>query len=89
MNMLIDNKIQNGTYWSGFLLGALTTSLLFLVIGKLSTDQGAYPPGLIPQDIVKAYNMGLKDSLRTNPPSMELDATCLELWTERQPGVTK
>jgi len=89
MHTTLENKIQNGTYWSGFVLGALTTGLIVLAIDKLSTDQGAYPPGLIPQDIVKAYNMGLKDSLRTNPPSMELDAVCLELWTERQPGVTK
>jgi hypothetical protein len=88
MNTFIDNKIQNGTYWSGFALGTLITCLAFLVIGKLSSNR-AYPPDVIPQDIVKAYNMGLKDSLRTNPPSMELDAVCLELWTERQPGVIK
>ena len=81
----LDHKIQNGTYWAGFALGALTTALVFLALEKLFSDQGPYPPGTIPEDVVKAYNMGLRDALRSNPPSLELESVCLELWSERQP----
>ena len=81
----LDQRIQNGTYWAGFALGALTTALVFLSLEKLFSDQGPYPPGVIPEDVVKAYNMGLKDAIRTNPPSLQLESTCLELWSERQP----
>ena len=89
MNTTLDNKIQNGTYWSGFCLGALTTALMFLATDRIFSDPSPYPLGVLPQDVIKAYTMGLKDALRTNPPSMELDAVCLELWTQRQPGALK
>lgn len=81
----LDQRIQNSTYWAGFALGALTTALVFLSLEKLFSDQGPYPPGVIPEDVVKAYNMGLKDAIRTNPPSLQLESVCLELWSERQP----
>ena len=81
----LDQRIQNGPYWAGFTLGALTTALVFLALEKLFSDHGPYPPGLIPEDVVKAYNMGLKDAIRTNPPSLQLESVCLELWSERQP----
>ena len=81
----LDQRIQNGTYWAGFALGALSTALIFLALEKLFSDPGPYPAGTIPEDVVKAYNMGLKDAIRTNPPSLQLESVCLELWSERQP----
>jgi hypothetical protein len=39
----------------------------------------------MPKDVVQAYNMGLKDALRTNPPSLDLEQTCVNMWADKQP----
>ena len=84
MNSLLDQRIQNGTYWSGFVLGIFVMLLMFLVFERLT----AYPePSSVnmPKDVVEAYRMGIKDAMKTNPPSLELEQTCLNMWAERQP----
>jgi hypothetical protein len=84
MHTTLENKIQNGTYWSGFVLGLF--SMLFLVLATDRMTDKPEPSQLtMPKDIVQAYNMGLKDALRTNPPSLELEHTCLNMWAEKQP----
>ena len=39
----------------------------------------------MPRDVVEAYRMGLKDAMRTNPPSLELEQVCMNMWADRQP----
>jgi hypothetical protein len=34
---------------------------------------------------VAAYERGLNDALKTNPPSMDLEMVCVNLWTNKQP----
>jgi hypothetical protein len=38
----------------------------------------------MPANVIQAYNQGLADALKTNPPSRDLDSVCLDLWTEKQ-----
>jgi hypothetical protein len=57
---------------------------LVLAIGRMTDDD--MPSQLtMPKDVVEAYRMGLKDAMKTNPPSLELEQTCLNMWAERQP----
>jgi hypothetical protein len=57
---------------------------LVLAIGRMTDDD--MPSQLtMPKDVVEAYRMGLKDAMKTNPPSLELEQTCLNMWAEKQP----
>lgn len=84
MNSLLDQRIQNGTYWAGFIFGMFSMLLVVLIFGRL-TQQPEPSQLTMPKDVVQAYNMGLKDAMKTNPPSLELEQTCLNMWAERQP----
>ncbi len=84
MNSLLDQRIQNGTYWSGFVLGMFSMLFLVLAIDRMIDD--AMPSQLtMPRDVVEAYRMGIKDAMKTNPPSLELEQACLEMWANKQP----
>lgn len=84
MNALIENKIQNGSYWSGFAFGMFLMLLLILIFDRL-TDSPEPSQMTMPKDVVQAYNMGIKDAMKTNPPSLELEQTCLNMWADKQP----
>lgn len=36
-------------------------------------------------ELIDMYKRGQSDALRTNPVSMELEQTCLEVWANKQP----
>jgi hypothetical protein len=74
---------QNGTYWLGAFFGAFVMLLTVLAFERITAkpDPSAV---LMPTNVIQAYNQGLSDALRTNPPSKELDSVCLDLWTEKQ-----
>lgn len=76
--------LRKGTYWLGFSLGLLIMLLIVLVIDRL-TDDPDPSAVLMPTNVIQAYNQGLSDALKTNPPSRDLDSVCLELWSEKQP----
>jgi hypothetical protein len=84
MNSLLDQRIQNGTYWSGFVLGLFSMLFLVLAIDRM-TDSPDPSQLTMPKDIVQAYNMGIKDALKTNPPSLDLEQTCVSMWADKQP----
>ena len=69
----------------GMATGALITGLIAIGIGKISQQQNPAAYVDMPKTIVEAYNMGLKDAIRTNPPSWELEQVCLNLWADKQP----
>jgi hypothetical protein len=67
----------------GLLTGVVITTLIAIGINQMKVPEP--PMEMMPKDIIQAYNMGLKDALRTNPVSLELDQTCLNLWANKQP----
>ena len=40
-------------------------------------------------ELISIYKRGMKDALRTNPVSFELEQTCLEVWANKQPVEAK
>ena len=77
----VDN-LRQGTYWLGAFFGAVVMLLCALIVDRLTED--SYPVQL-PKNIIDAYNMGVKDALKTNPPSLELEQTCVNMWADKQP----
>ena len=73
------------SYWTGLALGVLLTLLTVLAADKILSEPTAMQTALdLPTDIVKVYNLGIKDALKTNPASWELENTCLELWSNKK-----
>lgn len=66
-------------FWMGALLGGLMVLLTVLAYDRLIPE-----PNPTPQDIITAYNTGVKDALKTNPPSLSLEAVCMELWANKK-----
>jgi len=64
------------------LVGVVLTTLIAIGISKM---QATSPAVDMPKDVIEAYNMGLKDALKTNPPSMDLEQVCVNLWANKQP----
>ena len=86
MQTTLEQKIQNGTYWSGFFLGMMVMLLVVLIVDRLNDKPEQIPTSLMmPKDVVEAYRMGLSDALKTTPPNAELENVCLDLWAQRQP----
>jgi hypothetical protein len=71
------------TYWSGFALGALLTALVSLSASRVMDRYATTPDGL-PEGYIQAYKVGVKDALKTNPPSWQLEETCLEVWANKK-----
>ena len=84
MHTTLEQKIQNGTYWTGAALCAMVMLLVVLIIERLNTDPDPSSVNM-PRDVVEAYRMGIKDAMKTNPPSLELEQACMNMWAERQP----
>jgi hypothetical protein len=69
----------------GVVVGVVLTSLIAIGLNKLHRAQSPQSYVEMPRDIIQAYNMGLKDALKTNPPSWDLEQVCLNLWADKQP----
>ena len=67
----------------GGVVGGVAVALIFIGINKMKANDP--PMEMMPQDIIQAYNMGLKDALKTNPASWDLEQTCLNMWANAQP----
>jgi len=65
----------------GVVVGVVLTSLIAIGISKMREP----PMEVSPRTVIEAYNAGLKDALRTNPPSMDLEQTCVNMWADKQP----
>ena len=80
MEALMEHKEP---FWMGTLFGSLMMLLTVLAYDRLMSRPA--PSAVeMPRNVVEAYRMGLKDSLKTNPPSLELEAVCMELWANKQ-----
>ena len=71
-------------FWVGAMFGMFLMLLIVLVYNKL-TEYPQPSQLTMPKDVVQSYNMGLKDALRTNPPSLDLEQTCVNMWADKQP----
>jgi hypothetical protein len=67
----------------GVIVGVVITSLIAIGVSKMKAPEPSMH--MMPKDIIQAYNMGLKDALRTNPASWDLEQTCLNMWADKQP----
>jgi len=73
---------ENNKYWGlGLVAGVLLTTLIAIALAKMRAEPPVVP---MPQSIIEAYNKGIKDALRINPPSSDLEDACLALWANRQ-----
>ena len=80
MEALMEHKEP---FWMGTLFGSLMMLLTVLAYDRMTTVPEVAMSSM-PSDIVSAYRMGLKDALKTNPPSLELESVCMELWANKQ-----
>ena len=69
----------NKQWGLGMVAGVVITSLIAIALNKMQPVQQVE----MPQDVITAYNLGIKDALRTNPVSADLDNACLELWGKK------
>ena len=77
--------MKNSFFIRGMLVGALFAVLVILAGAKVLDRFDSGPPeSILPANVIQAYNMGIKDALRTNPVSMELEMVCLEVWSNKQ-----
>lgn len=76
---------RNKQWMLGVVVGVVLTSLIAIGISKMKATENPASYVDMPRDIIQAYNMGLKDALRTNPPSMDLEQTCVNMWANKQP----
>ena len=67
----------------GGVVGGLAVALIFIGMNKMKANEP--PMEILPKSVIEAYNMGLKDALRTNPASWDLEQTCLNMWADKQP----
>lgn len=81
------NERQIGNWALGFTVGILTV---------LAWQRVMSEPLILPdveatraEELISIYKRGIKDALRTNPVSMDLEQACLEIWANRQPLETK
>lgn len=73
---------ENNKSWGlGVVTGVVLTSLIAIGLARMTKEP---TPPEMPQSIIEAYNMGLKDAVKTNPPSLVLEETCVGLWANKQ-----
>jgi hypothetical protein len=58
-------------------------AMMILAIAIFDLAAKTLPPDNT-QRIVEGYKQGLKDALRTNPASNNLEFACIELWSNKQ-----
>ena len=81
------NEKQIGNWALGFTVGILTV---------LAWQRVMSEPLILPdneatraEELISIYKRGVKDALRTNPVSMDLEQACLEIWANKQPMEAK
>ena len=75
--------VDKEQFWFGAIFGMVTMFLITLGVSRI-VERDAVSQVQMPHDIISSYNMGIKDALRTNPASQDLEAACLDLWANKQ-----
>lgn len=76
------NEEKFVTWLLGACMGALT------IIGAnrfLESPQIVDVEAARAEELIKMYQRGKQDALKTNPVSFELEQVCLEVWANKQP----
>ena len=71
----------------GFAMGIMTIIGADKIIERDILPQHA--EAVRADELISIYKRGVKDALKTNPVSFELDQTCLEVWASKQPVETQ
>ena len=81
------NERQIGNWALGFTMGLLTV----LAYQKVMSEPLILPDNEATraEELISIYKRGIKDALRTNPVSMDLEQACLEIWANKQPVEAK
>jgi len=58
--------------------GVITGGLMGLIGSHYATTANMH-------EMLEVYEQGKKDALKTNPPSMELELTCVRVWANKIP----
>ena len=74
--------IQKEQFWMGVIFGAVVCLLIVLSLERIFKEPSQNVQ--LPADVISAYNMGIKDALKVNPPSADLENTCATLWFSQQ-----
>ena len=77
------NEKQIANWLLGFTMGLLTVLAWQKVMSEpyIAPDTEASRA----DELISIYKRGVKDALRTNPVSMDLEQACLEIWANKQP----
>lgn len=78
---------QVGNWLLGFTIGILTTLATQRLLSEPIVVKD--PEAAKAEELINTYKRGVKDALRTNPVSFELEQTCLEVWANKQPVENK
>ena len=78
---------QVGNWLLGFTIGILTTLAAQRLLSEPIVVKD--PEAAKAEELINTYKRGVKDALRTNPVSFELEQTCLEVWANKQPTESK
>ena len=82
---MIEHKFS---VWAlGFAMGIMTIIGADKIIERDILPQHA--EAVRADELISIYKRGVKDALKTNPVSFELDQTCLEVWANKQPVETQ
>lgn len=78
---MIEHKFS---VWAlGFAMGVMVVIAADKII-----ERDTLPPhteAVRADELISIYKRGMKDALKTNPVSFELEQTCLEVWANKQP----
>lgn len=75
---------KNNLLYISFALGFVLCALVAVAMQRNEKAAAQSAVEGLPKDIIEAYRMGVKDALKTNPASWELEQACLELWANKQ-----
>jgi hypothetical protein len=75
--------VDKEQFWLGTVFGMVIMFLITLGVSRI-VERDVVSQVQMPHDIISSYNMGIKDALRTNPPSQDLEYACLDLWANKQ-----
>ena len=82
---MIEHKFS---VWAlGFAMGIMTIIGADKIIERDILPQHA--EAVRADELISIYKRGMKDALKTNPVSFELEQTCLEVWANKQPVETQ
>jgi len=81
------NEKQIGNWALGFTMGLLTVLAWQKVMSEplVISDSEATRA----DELISIYKRGVKDALKTNPVSFQLEQACLEVWANKQPAEAK